>query len=136
MKNAKGFLAGIAILIWVMPLTGTVDGLLGALMPEIRALVLLVYCSTFALLMPIPIQEESNYAAMRWVAVAATIFGLLYSIYPLVLNVSATESSAASLEAFGVHSYPVSMRTIYASNGFFIVLLRLLIRNRSNRNGQ
>ena len=102
MNATRKYLAGAAIFAWTLPLLGIFDRLLENFPPEGRAVVLLIYVSTFVMLVPLRELSPGRRFPGTVVALAFLVLGLLYCLYPLL------EGAATSdlIQRTDGHVYP------------------------------
>jgi|SRR5688572_26723639 hypothetical protein len=134
MNATRKYLAGTAIVAWTLPLLGIFDSLLKNFPPEAQAVLLLIYISTFVMLIPLRALSPERIFPGTVVALAFLVFGLLYCLYPLLKGTAATDL----FQGTDGHVYPISMMSLYAVGGLYLLGLRIVLnawRSAAGANG-
>jgi len=114
----------LVIAVWTLPLTGALDPLLALLPAQAQTMVILMYCVTFALLIPLGSAGTPKTFFSSIIIVLCLLAAFIYAARPAFDTVSYT--GLQRNETID-HPYIISLYGIYAVNGLYLLILRLLL---------
>lgn len=125
MSATKSFLTSVMLLVWVLPLTGAFDPLIVSLPLQTQAIGLMIYCTTFAMFMPIKRVDGKDSRAYVFLSIVG--LGVLSALLFSSLSIAGPVSILDLVTGDAIpQRFPVSAKDIYAVNGLYVLCLRYL----------